>query len=437
MPARRRSLYFLNIASCGATGLICRIVDQAAKRLGSGIAFYLGTVRGLLPSKTRPPASSLTASASPTPTAQGHHGRGLQRPVHAAACSFAPGTAHRRTSSMSSSSAQAPFEPAAPTPPSCIRGELKGVASVGSQPRRHPRSSPCPTARLHRVRRRSAGPGRRVLRHPAALPVLGLQPGRFRPWRMSLFSTGPGLSGRLDPGDPAGDAGDRGGAGPGQLGVRPPARRLPGGCGAAGPFWRGAHRYRHQPRQRVFDFEKAPTQGRLGPRASPRRPFAAAGGARRDVDGVRAGRGVRVLLTASDRRLGRHRHRGGVGAVGLAYGGPYPLGYHGLGDVFVFTFLGLVAVGGTVFVQTGELPHPRLVCAVAGQGAGHPRCWSSTTSATLRPTAWPASARSPCAWTAQEVSPVPPDVARRLPHPGSLCSCKLPPRCRCSSLPSA
>lgn len=40
--------YFLNIASCGATGLICRIVDQSSKRLGGGIAFYLGTVRGLL-----------------------------------------------------------------------------------------------------------------------------------------------------------------------------------------------------------------------------------------------------------------------------------------------------------------------------------------------------------------------------------------------------
>ncbi len=38
----------------------------------------------------------------------------------------------------------------------------------------------------------------------------------------------------------------------------------------------------------------------------------------------------------------------------IAYtGGPWPLGYHGLGDLFVFVFFGLVAVCGTVFVSTG------------------------------------------------------------------------------------
>ncbi len=37
---------------------------------------------------------------------------------------------------------------------------------------------------------------------------------------------------------------------------------------------------------------------------------------------------------------------------GIAYtGGPFPLGYNGLGDLFVFLFFGLVAVTGTVFVQ--------------------------------------------------------------------------------------
>ena len=37
---------------------------------------------------------------------------------------------------------------------------------------------------------------------------------------------------------------------------------------------------------------------------------------------------------------------------GLAYaGGPYPLGSHGLGDLFVFTFFGVIAVMGTYYVQ--------------------------------------------------------------------------------------
>jgi 1,4-dihydroxy-2-naphthoate octaprenyltransferase len=39
-------------------------------------------------------------------------------------------------------------------------------------------------------------------------------------------------------------------------------------------------------------------------------------------------------------------------ASGIAYtGGPYPLGYHGLGDLFVFVFFGLIAVTGTYYVQ--------------------------------------------------------------------------------------
>lgn len=39
---------------------------------------------------------------------------------------------------------------------------------------------------------------------------------------------------------------------------------------------------------------------------------------------------------------------------GLAYtGGPWPFGYHGLGDVFVFAFFGLIAVTGTAYLQLG------------------------------------------------------------------------------------
>jgi 1,4-dihydroxy-2-naphthoate octaprenyltransferase len=58
-------------------------------------------------------------------------------------------------------------------------------------------------------------------------------------------------------------------------------------------------------------------------------------------------------------------------ASGIAYtGGPYPLGYHGLGDLFVFVFFGLVAVTGTYYVQAAAelgvafvtfLPRPELV----------------------------------------------------------------------------
>ena len=52
----------------------------------------------------------------------------------------------------------------------------------------------------------------------------------------------------------------------------------------------------------------------------------------------------------------------------VAYtGGPYPLAYHGLGDPFVFVFFGLIAVGGTYWVQALAVPGDVLL---AGAGIG-------------------------------------------------------------------
>jgi 1,4-dihydroxy-2-naphthoate octaprenyltransferase len=52
-------------------------------------------------------------------------------------------------------------------------------------------------------------------------------------------------------------------------------------------------------------------------------------------------------------------------AAAIAYtGGPYPLGYHGLGEIFVLVFFGFVAVAGTAFVQVGRVPELAFWAAV-------------------------------------------------------------------------
>ena len=43
-----------------------------------------------------------------------------------------------------------------------------------------------------------------------------------------------------------------------------------------------------------------------------------------------------------------------IAAAIIYTGGPWPIGYHALGDVFTFVFFGLVAVVGTYFVQAKE-----------------------------------------------------------------------------------
>jgi 1,4-dihydroxy-2-naphthoate octaprenyltransferase len=52
-------------------------------------------------------------------------------------------------------------------------------------------------------------------------------------------------------------------------------------------------------------------------------------------------------------------------ACGVAYtGGPWPLCYHGFGDLFVFIFFGLVAVTVTFFVQAGRIGADAVLGAV-------------------------------------------------------------------------
>jgi 1,4-dihydroxy-2-naphthoate octaprenyltransferase len=61
---------------------------------------------------------------------------------------------------------------------------------------------------------------------------------------------------------------------------------------------------------------------------------------------------------------------GGVAVVcAIAYaGGPWPLGHHGLGEVFVFVFFGPVAVAGTAYLMGASLtdPSPWLAGATLG-----------------------------------------------------------------------
>ncbi|HXK16492.1 MAG TPA: 1,4-dihydroxy-2-naphthoate polyprenyltransferase, partial [Polyangiaceae bacterium] len=116
----------------------------------------------------------------------------------------------------------------------------------------------------------------------------------------------------------------------------------------------------------VYDYEKgADTPERLGPtravQAGLLTPAAMKGGMFL-VFGLALVLGAYLTAVAGPSILA-------IGIVSIisaiAYtGGPYPLGYNGLGDLFVFVFFGLVAVCGTVFVQVREVPALAVWCSV-------------------------------------------------------------------------
>ena len=68
-----------------------------------------------------------------------------------------------------------------------------------------------------------------------------------------------------------------------------------------------------------------------------------------------------------------------VGAAALAAGwfytgGSHPYGYYGFGELFVFTFFGVVATAGSAYVQTDELRALAAGRVGPGRAAGRRRC---------------------------------------------------------------
>lgn len=116
----------------------------------------------------------------------------------------------------------------------------------------------------------------------------------------------------------------------------------------------------------VYDAEKgADTDERLGPTRAVASGLISAAAMRRAMVlafGLAALAGVYLVWVAGWPILVI-----GIASIlsGIAYtGGPYPLGYHGLGDVFVMLFFGFVAVCGTAYVQLLDVPTIAVVASV-------------------------------------------------------------------------
>ncbi|MFO0586260.1 MAG: 1,4-dihydroxy-2-naphthoate polyprenyltransferase [Polyangiaceae bacterium] len=120
----------------------------------------------------------------------------------------------------------------------------------------------------------------------------------------------------------------------------------------------------------VFDHEKgADTEERLGPTRAVQSGLLTA-------RAVRAGLAITIALSLLVGAYLTWASGYVILAIGIASilsavaytGGPYPLGYHGLGDVFVMAFFGFVAVCGTAFVEIGVVP-PMAIWASIPVGA--------------------------------------------------------------------
>jgi 1,4-dihydroxy-2-naphthoate octaprenyltransferase len=116
----------------------------------------------------------------------------------------------------------------------------------------------------------------------------------------------------------------------------------------------------------VFDFEKgADTAERLGPVRAVQAGLLTASTVRRGLYVVIAlALLVGAYLTAAAGPIIVVIGLASIAAAVAYTGGPYPLGYHGLGDVFVMLFFGFVAVLGTTFVQVGRITELALYAAV-------------------------------------------------------------------------